>query len=203
MWLGNEASMSCSKIVSHFSGHYASLAHESDELAKQRTECQRHFQKAMETAEDDNTKVMDVEWREGGRGRGRGGCKVTLIKNVPSSSLFLHVSLCPRSTQLLQSWHQQWKTFVPSTEEKGQPPPHPPSSSQCPRKHTMQQRIATWQNSLLSPENSSSKWVKYNTACHWAINLANAWTSTNKVVTTQLAPAQTERRLSVWDSFTG
>ena len=69
MWLGNEASMSCSKIVSHFSDHYASLAHESDELAKQRTECQRHFQKAMETAEDDNTKVMDVEWREGGRER--------------------------------------------------------------------------------------------------------------------------------------
>ena len=52
--------MRCSKIVSHFSDHYASLAHESDELAKQRTECQHHFQKAMETAEDDNTKVMDV-----------------------------------------------------------------------------------------------------------------------------------------------
>ena len=65
--------MSCSKIVSHFSDHYASLAHESDELAKQRTECQRHFQKAMETAEDDNTKVMDVEWREGGREGEKGG----------------------------------------------------------------------------------------------------------------------------------
>ena len=58
MWLGNEASMGYNKIVFHFSDHYASLAHESDELAKQQTECQRHFQRAMETAEDDNTKVM-------------------------------------------------------------------------------------------------------------------------------------------------
>lgn len=49
--------MSCNKIIIHFSDHYTSLAHESDELAKQRTECQRHFQRAMETAEDDNTKV--------------------------------------------------------------------------------------------------------------------------------------------------
>ena len=90
--------MSCSKIVSHFSDHYASLAHESDELAKQRTECQRHFQKAMETAEDDNTKVMDVEWREGGgegRRSKRGGCKVTLIKNIPSSSLFCMYLFAP------------------------------------------------------------------------------------------------------------
>ncbi len=47
-------------VCAYCSEHYASLAHERDDLEAQKTTCQRQLQASMEKADQDNAEVRSI-----------------------------------------------------------------------------------------------------------------------------------------------